>query len=282
MNPLIGHHMSREQYGLVNAVKVLIQMGGNATQICLSAPQTTLKGKAVTDIEAAEVKQLCKENGIYIVVHGKYTYNFCRRFVTWQLNLLEHELIEAAKLNADLVIHQGNNMLKIGLSREEALKNYACQIQSIILQTPGSNRILLENSCQQGAELGYTLEELAKIYKLFSKEAQKRIGFCIDTCHIFVAGELDMEPHSIRPFFERFDNLIGLNNLRLVHLNDSKIKFGCKRDRHEALFKGVMPRKGLSLFIEECAVRGIPMVLETPTDDVESEIGVVWDIIENM
>lgn len=102
-----------------------------------------------------------------------------------------------------------------------------------------SNPIYLENSCQQGNEIGYTLEELAEIWHSFDKKYHKRLGFCLDTCHAFVAGMLQfIDEEEVDTWFRRFDMLIGLRNLKVIHFNDSKTPFNGHNDHHHDLLQG--------------------------------------------
>lgn len=258
------------QYGIANAIRLIYQMGGNALQVCVSNLQETKVGKPLEQQDVTDTLALREKFGIYLVVHGKYVYNFCRITWAWQLKCLAFELEQAGRVNADLVIHQGKNLPELFLTREEAIRNYVRQIESVLMDYPGQNRILLENSCKQGNELGSTVQELAEIYHLFLPEVRHRIGFCIDTCHIYVSGELDMQPKSVLQFFNAFESLIGLDKLCLIHLNDSAVKFGGCNDHHANLFQGFMPQNGLETFIRRC--HHIPMILETPSIQIRTEI----------
>lgn len=274
---MVGHHMTT-QHGVGNALRLIIQLGGNVIQVFLSPPNSASKGKPLSSEDIHDTLHLIETFSARVFVHGKYLYNFCRNNVPWH-SVLSDEMQEAAKIGADVVIHQGKNVSELKLNRQDALKNYVTNIEHILLKTPGNNKILLENSCQQGTELGYTLLELSVIYNLFSDKARQRIGFCIDTCHIFVAGSLDMTPDSVICFFRQFDRLIGLKHLRLVHLNNSSIKFDGHNDSHANLMKGHIPWEGLSTFINECVRYSIPMVMETDSALIQEEINLVRSVI---
>jgi apurinic endonuclease APN1 len=267
------------EYGIANAMRLMAQMGGNAVQVCITPLNSALITKSLTDSDVEDTLYLRKEHDIYVVVHGKYVYNFCRLNVPWQTKAFMFELQQAMRIGADLVIHQGKNLPELGLAREDALRNYVNQIQDVIRQCPGQNRVLLENSCHQGNELGYTLDELAKIYSMFESDVKDRVGVCIDTCHIFVAGELDMTPDKVREFFLRFDSLIGLDVLALVHLNDSKVRFDGHNDHHENLFRGHAPADGIRTFGQMCYKYNIPIILETPSTMIEEEISLVREVV---
>jgi deoxyribonuclease IV len=277
---VIGHHMD-SSYGITNAARLLLQLGGNAIQVNITNPADNTINN-VDDDDIAELSGLREQFQLYVVVHGKFIYNFCRpaSSIQWQRKSLIHEMTHAAKLGADLVIHQGKNVL--GLPRNEALANYVSFIEQALAATPRlTNKILLENSCQQGTEMGYTVRELADIYQRFSPANRSRIGFCIDTCHIFVAGELDMEISSIDDFFQQFQSLIGLEHLKVVHLNDSAVPFDGHNDSHANIGAGHIPIDGLKHFVNKCHQLEIPMILETPSTKIIGEIEFVHNATGN-
>ncbi len=116
----------------------------------------------------------------------------------------------------------------------EAVNNYVKNITEILEKTDHlGNGILLENSAKQGTELGYSLEELSYIYNQLDDSVRNRVGFCLDLCHIFVAGELDIRKvDAVDLFFDQFNQLIGLDKLKCIHYNDSSIPFGGCNDHH--------------------------------------------------
>lgn len=284
--PHIGCHVSlgsRKDGNLADALKLGHQLGANAIQVFLSSPYNNSACRRVADTEAIEVKKLRSELDMYLVVHGKYIYNFCRS-TEWQRKALAAELAEAHKVGSDVVIHQGKNVAEIGLTRAEALKAFAANLGIVLDETSKigcTNKILLENSCQQGTECGFRLEELAEIYGLFKPEHQERLGFCIDLCHIFVAGTLDVRSaESVNEFFEKFNELIGLDKLSLIHFNDSNIRFDGHNDNHNNLMVGHIGNPslggssaGFRQVVRWCTDgRDIPMILETPGTMVRDEI----------
>lgn len=268
----IGYHASIEK-GIEQAIYNVIENGGNALQIFLSPPQSSSSGKVLADPDS--IKQIIKNTGINLVVHGKYILNYCRKDLQWQNNALIEDLRKANKLgdNIGVIIHQGKNVKTLHLTREAALDNFVYNIQNILDNTADiPNKIILENSCQQGTELGYTIEELAVIFHKFSHEHKKRLGFCLDTCHVYVAGTLKMSNiKEVDEFFIKFDKLIGLSYLKVIHYNDSKTEFDGHNDHHEDILCGHITNTPLGQNIEgfkQIAVWAkhlkIPLILETP------------------
>jgi deoxyribonuclease-4 len=249
------------------------RMGGTGIQIVLGALDDR---KSIMDLDPEDVIKTLSiraKYGYYVVVHGKYIYNFCRENWRWQEDCLFQELKIAAKINADVVIHQGKNVSELKLDVKSALDVYAAVVTRVAKRMKAAglkNRIILENSSRQGTELGYSLEQLAQIYEAIPDEFKPYIGFCIDTCHIFVAGEEDWkEPEAL---FHRFDTLIGLQHLKVVHLNDSAIPFNGRNDHHAGIGKGHIAKESLHRIVKYCNSRNIPMILETPITGMQEEI----------
>jgi apurinic endonuclease APN1 len=247
--------------------------GFKAFQVCVSAPNNGYYGKPFSKTEAAAIRKICKENDIYGVVHGKYIYNFCRKLCDYQVDQLVNELELANDINCDVIIHQGNNMPEENLTRLEALNNYAKRVGEALDRTFDlNNGIILENSARQGNELGYQLKELAYIYNQFSEDHKKRLGFCLDLCHVFVAGELDVRSATaVENYFVEFDTLIGLDKLKCIHFNDSAIPFDGCNDHHGDINCGYISNPllggspdGFKVISSVAHSRGIPIIFETP------------------
>lgn len=208
------------------------------------------------------------------VLHGKYNYNFCRHDVENQIQVLTKEVELASRMGCDVVIHQGKNVATEKLSRLEAIGNYVRNLTEVLERTYEQDSVclLLENSAGQGTELGFTVDELAFIYHQFDDMARQRIGFCLDTCHAFVAGELDARHKDrIDHFLSQFEREIGLEHLKLIHFNDSSVAFGGRRDYHGDLLGGYItnPRlggsqEGMMYLAQVAKERHIPLILETP------------------
>lgn len=166
----------------------------------------------------------------------------------------------------------GGVVLHIGFceDREYGLKRVATTLKlalkmkdQCMTHTKRPRNLLLENAAGQGTALGVELWEL----ELLAREVPE-INFCIDTCHLFAAGEYDIShPEIMEQYFLDFDERIGLGRLKLIHLNDSKKGFGCRVDRHEEIGNGMIWGKSvdsLLVLLEICLKHSIPVILETP------------------
>jgi deoxyribonuclease-4 len=273
--PVVGHCM--EFTTVTNALRLIHTMGGRAVQMSLGDGGSR-QVQVITEEDALTAKRIISK-GFYAVVHGKYLYNFCRppSGIGWQHKLLQSELKQAAKIGADVIIHQGKNVKELGQTKDQAHQTFVDNLIVVLNATSDlNNHIILENSARQGTECGYTLDDLCDIYQRISDSHRKRISFCIDLCHIFVAGELDVRNVTkVRAWFQRFDKLIGLNKLVCIHFNDSDTEFNGANDNHGSIGRGYIGKQSTLGFEHVCKLaykHDIPLILETSSEYIQSEI----------
>jgi apurinic endonuclease APN1 len=272
----VGYHINKTN--LKDSIIEAENNGATAIQLFLSSPKIWATNKLKKE-EIQLIKDYQNKNfGNYVVVHGKYLYNFCRppdEDIHKQIKSLVNELTEADKISSDVVIHQGKNIKELKQTNEIACKNYIDNVTEVIKQTAhlaNSPKIILENSARQGTEIGYTLEELAFIFNSFDTDTKTRLGICIDLCHIFVAGSLDMRNKTeVKTFFKQFNEKIGLEHLTVIHFNDSNCKFNGHNDNHQDIFKGYIgaenlggSTEGFKMVVKYANKYDIPLILETP------------------
>ena len=131
--------------------------------------------------------------------------------------------------------------------------------------------ILLENTAGQGACLGYRFEHLARLIELI--EQQDRLGVCLDTCHLLAAGYDIRTPEAYAATFGEFDRLIGLERVKVFHLNDSQKGLGSRVDRHTHIGEGCIGLEGFRLLVNDPRFASLPMILETPKgEDLAEDI----------
>jgi len=138
-------------------------------------------------------------------------------------------------------------------------------------QNTKNTTILLENTAGQKNSVGSNFEQLSDIFSQLNPS--KKFGICFDTCHAFAAGYDMRTPEKAQSTLEKFDSTIGFENLKILHLNDSKGGVGCKVDRHEHIGLGHIGEKGLKEVIKFGKNKNIPMILETPIDDRRDDVG---------
>lgn len=262
-------------------LKVVVNYGMYVTQFFMGNPKGFNRSKiGLKDIE--ESKKILKRYPTAVFTHFPYVANLAGsvEHLAWSgdskqdgktthvLNSLEYELEVIANLDcpsSGVVIHPGSFP-----KRNEGLTAIAKSINKLNF-VPGS-MLLLENASGQGNALATTFEEIKSIIDQVDEKRREHIGVCIDTCHIFAYGGYDLSlVEEVERLFEDFDRIIGLDRLKLIHLNDSEIPFGKKTDRHACLGQGFIWRDSfdsLVLLMEKCQEYNVPAVLETHGTDM--------------
>jgi deoxyribonuclease IV len=156
-------------------------------------------------------------------------------------------------------LHPGSNVGKLPI--EEACSLVSTRINKVLGKTRGV-AVILENMAGQGSVLGARFEELKMI--IDGVEDKKRVGVCLDTCHLFGAGYDIRTEQGFECVMRKFEKTVGMGYLRGVHLNDSKEPLGSKRDRHESIGKGHIGLEAFRYLMNNRRFDGIPMILETP------------------
>jgi deoxyribonuclease-4 len=183
----------------------------------------------------------------------------------------EMERCELLKI-PNLIMHPGSH---VGSGEEAGLDRIAGNINMMLNELHDNHVcLLLETTAGQGSNLGSTFEQLAHIIEKIEHRAH--IGVCLDTCHIFAAGYPITDPTDYKKTMKRFDDIVGLDRLRIVHMNDSLKPFASQRDRHEHIGKGCIGLDAFRNIINDPKLKKIPMILETPKGE-----GVAEDI-ENL
>jgi deoxyribonuclease-4 len=163
----------------------------------------------------------------------------------------------------NLVMHPGSH---VGTGEEEGIKRISVNINKLFDELENNTVcLLLETTAGQGSHLGYTFEQLAQM--IDGVEDKAHIGVCIDTCHIFSAGYPISEPKDYKATMKKFDDVIGLDKLKIIHMNDSMKGFGEKKDRHEHIGKGKIGLEAFRNIVNDPKLKKVPMILETPKED---------------
>ncbi len=162
-----------------------------------------------------------------------------------------------------LVTHPGAHT---GSGVEAGIARFAQSLNEIFEAIPESKTLtLLETTAGQGTTLGRTFEEIAAIIDLVDDKA--RVGVCMDTCHIFAAGYDYRTPELYAATMAQFDSTVGLDRLKVLHLNDSKNPLGSHKDRHDHIGDGEIGLEGFRQFVNDPRLAGLPGILETEKDD---------------
>jgi deoxyribonuclease-4 len=181
--------------------------------------------------------------------------------------LLKDEISRAHALGIKyLVLHPGNHKEK-GI--DEGIKCIARTLDEIFSENDTSVEVLLETTAGQGSSVGHKFEHIRDI--LAESKYSQRLGVCLDTCHIFAAGYDISTEEGYSSTIDEFNRLIGIDKLKLFHLNDSKKGCGSKVDRHDHIGLGLIGSKGISFFLNDERFSGIDFIMETPDDEVRSD-----------
>ncbi len=184
---------------------------------------------------------------------------------------LRCELLGLDKLN----FHPGSHLKQI--SESECIKRIAESINLTLQQTKNIT-LVIENTAGQGSNIGHRFEELASIIEGVDDKA--RVGVCIDTCHMFVAGYDIRDKASYESSFKTFDEIVGFRYLKGMHINDSKPKLGSRVDRHHSLGQGEIGLEAFRLIMNDPRMEEIPLILETIDESLwESEIKLLYSFI---
>lgn len=255
----------------------ILSLGCNALQIFVSNPRTgKINSKSIDWYQKnnEQIKDLIKKYDLKLFIHSSYILNFAKPIIknSWKncywVNSLLTELKVASLIGAlGCVIHVGK---RLNMNIDDALDNMYDSISYIISEMAKfklNSKILLETAAGQGTELLVTdgnIDKIADFYNSFSVKQKNYIKLCVDTCHIFSAGYDIRKKSQVTKFFNEVKKKIGLKYIYLIHLNDSREDFSCRKDRHENLGKGYIGLEGLRYFVKYAKALNIPVILETP------------------
>ena len=257
----IGCHLSISQ-GFEAIGKQALSINANTFQFFTRNPRGG-KAKEIDPADANALMQLMKENNFgKIVAHAPYTLNACsanektREFAlnTMLDDLKRMEFIPNNLYNFHPGSHTGQGV-ETGISQITELLNK-------VLFPEMTTTVLLETMAGKGSEVGSRFEELRKI--IDGVELKDKMGVCLDTCHIFDAG-YDIV-NDLDGVLKEFDDIIGIDRLKAVHLNDSMNYLGCHKDRHQKIGEGGIGLDALVKIINHPYLKDLPFNLETPND----------------
>lgn len=262
---IIGSHVSMSAPNmLVGSVKEALSYGANTFMFYTGAPQNSAR-KPVEQLKVEEARKLMAENNIDInnvVVHAPYIINLANAkddsIYDLSKRVLKDEINRTAYIGCKyIVLHPGSHL---GLGVEVGLTRIIDALNEIFNEDHSDVMVLLETMAGKGNEVGNSFEQLA--YIIENVEKKDRIGVCFDTCHTHDSGyDLISDFDSV---LEEFDNVIGLNYLKVVHVNDSKNIRGASKDRHENIGKGYIGLETLKYVVNHPKLVDIIKILETP------------------
>lgn len=265
---MVGLHVSIAG-SLESAFDRAAELGANTFQIFTRNPNQW-KFKPIPDEIAASFKERRRKSGVRRVVdHMPYLPNLASPDkATMKISRfsLDEEVKRCDALGIDyLVVHLGSHLgkgLAVGIS------NVAEACNEALSGSEGKTSILLENMAGQSHSVGSRFEELRVI--LDKVKVDDRVGVCLDSCHAFASGFDLRDKATVGHTMSIFEEMIGQDRLKVVHLNDSKGALGSRLDRHEDIGKGKIGRKGIRDFLHYPGVGERPLIMETPYDDIKT------------
>lgn len=257
----IGCHLSTAK-GYQNMAEEAHKIGANTFQFFTRNPRGG-NAKPIDENDIEEFKTMAQEYGIDVILaHAPYTLNCSsskpeiRKFAihTMQDDLKRMEYTPGNLYNFHPGSHVGQGV-EIGI-------RYITQALNQVLNKNQTTTVLLETMAGKGSEIGSKFEEIRQI--IDGVECQEKLGVCLDTCHVSDAG-YDIV-NDLDGVLAEFDQIIGLNRLKAIHLNDSMNPLGAHKDRHQKIGEGTLGIKTFETIINHPKLRDLPFFLETPNE----------------
>ncbi len=252
--------------GVTNAIHHAVKIGCNTFQM-FSANPRGWRALEPAPADCEEFRTARAASGLApAVIHDNYLINLASgdvRIHQGSVVAFRKELQRAVSLGADfLVTHPGSAK---GGTPAQAIQNCIAGLREAAagLNLDGLT-ILIENTAGQGSAIGRTFEEVAAI--IAGARAGLPMGACIDTAHCFAAGYALHTPRGLAEMLKKLDQTIGIKNVRVIHLNDSKTEFDSRVDRHEHIGKGKIGAEAFRRILSHPKLRKLPFICETPVD----------------
>ena len=259
---IIGSHVSFGKDQLLGSAKMAASYGANTFMFYTGAPQNTIRADINADL-IDKAKYFMQENNIDInnvICHAPYIINLANKekVESWNFSIafLKNEISRITKMGINYIVVHPGNALK--LDKMEALANISEAINYIIDEDT-LPMILLETMAGKGSECGINLYELKEIYNNIN--LKEKVGFCLDTCHLNDSG---VDIAKFDDYLIEFDNEIGIDKIKCIHINDSKNIIGAHKDRHANIGFGTIGFNNLINVIYNSKLKDVPKILETP------------------
>lgn len=257
----IGCHLSVSK-GLYSAALDAISIGANTFQFFTRNPRGG-KAKEIDMEDINKLKQIMEEYKFApIFAHGAYTMNLAsnKKETREFANMILKDDLERLKLipNTYYIFHPGSH---VGQGSEKGIELIVNALNEAIDEN-NNTIVLLEGMSGKGTEIGRSMEELKAI--IDGVNYNENLGICIDSCHLYSSG-YDIV-NDLDGVLEEIDNIIGLDRVKAVHLNDSKVEFNSNKDRHEVIGEGTIGLEAIINIINHPLLRNLPFNLETPNE----------------
>jgi deoxyribonuclease IV len=261
-----GAHLSAAK-GLPGLIAQAEALEADAIQMFARNPRG--RGESVIPAEEAKsFRQELKRRGWTLVIHAPYYVNIgsgVDRNRRIAVEVAAADLEKADFIGADfVVVHLGTPKDK---SLEDCTDLTIKAVKATLAKAKSKAMMLLEIGAGPN-RVGGTFEQLAAIFK---GVGSKRVGICLDTCHLFVAG-YDVRGRGMKTVIDEFDRVVGLKHLKVFHVNDTQSKLGSGWDKHWHLGKGQIGREAFKVLMADRRLKDLPFILETPKEDKDSQL----------
>ncbi|MGA9184105.1 MAG: deoxyribonuclease IV [Candidatus Acidiferrales bacterium] len=268
---------------IAGALDLAHGLGANALQIFSSSPRTWGHGTwRIADADAQRFRGRRRELGLGpLVIHANYLINLGspnRVLRTRSVQAFHQEIVRALALGADfLVTHPGSSLgSPVDVTIVEIAQSLKQSVRGLRL---GDLQILLENTAGQGSAVGSKFSELRAIMDL---TPELKLGICVDTAHTFAAGWDVRTAEGLDEALREIAGTVGLENIAVVHVNDSKTLLGSRVDRHENIGEGKIGLDAFRRILNHPALAGRAFILETPIDrpgDDRRNVAALWSLV---
>ena len=253
---------------MLGSVKDAVAFGANTFMLYTGAPQNTRR-KDISELRIQEAHELMVQNGIEeFVVHAPYIINLANTvnpaIYEIAVEFLAKEIDRATAMGSQtIVLHSGSH---VGEGVDKGIASIVKGLNEVLTADTACH-IALETMAGKGSEIGRTFEEIKAIYDGVNKKERLRV--CFDTCHVNDAG-YDLV-HDYDGVFKHFDQVIGLDQIAVFHINDSLNPLGAHKDRHANIGQGTIGFETLHRLVHDPRFMEIPKILETPWLCAEGE-----------
>ncbi len=259
----IGCHLSSVG-GFTAMARTALEIGANTFQYFTRNPRGGA-AKAIDKDDVGNFLNIAAQHKFApIVAHAPYTLNICssaEHIRKFSKNIFTDDILRTEFTpNSYYNFHPGSHT---GQGTDVGIDQIADALNSV-LKPEQTTTVLLETMTGKGSEVGGTFEEIKKI--IDKTELKNKLGVCLDTCHVFDGG-YDIKSN-LEEVLADFDRIIGITNLKLIHLNDTKNICGSKKDRHEQIGKGNLGLETIEKIINHPILKNLPFILETPHESL--------------
>ncbi|WP_250673644.1 deoxyribonuclease IV [Paraclostridium ghonii] len=276
---VIGPHISISK-GFSKAAETAVDIGANTFQFFTRNPRGG-NAKAFDNKDIIKFQQIRKDNKFGpLLAHAPYTMNLAgvkEEVYEFGRMVIKEDIQRMDSLGIEyMCFHPGSHVgsgIDVGIDKISNALNEAINGNENII-------VLLETMSGKGTEIGFSFDQVKSI--MDKVEHNEKLGVCLDTCHVFSAG-YDIV-NDLDSVLDEFDKTIGLDKLKAVHLNDSMMPFGAKKDRHACIGEGEIGLDAIISFITHPKLKHLPFFLETPLEDEghKREIEMIKDIIKQI